>query len=113
MKFKTHNDDKSLNANGTSYQGRLDIGYSILRDIFGNPKGPSGDGKVDAEWIIRFDNGVIATIYNYKNGLSYLGNEGTPTEEIRDWHIGGFNGQAADEIFSMFANRDDVMVCHG
>jgi hypothetical protein len=79
--------------NGTCLQGELDVSYKELVKAFGKPE--QGDGyKVDAEWMLKFDNGVVATIYNYKNGKSYLGKEGTATSKIRDWHIGGYDKRA-------------------
>lgn len=74
---------------GTGLQGYVDTPYSVLVELFGEPH--EGDGeKVDAEWDIVTPAG-IAHIYNYKDGVNYLGAEGTPTEKIRDWHIGGKN----------------------
>lgn len=90
MNFTTHNQTTELVSatTGTCLQGEINCAYSDLVDLFGKPY--DGDGyKVDAEWVIRFDDGQIATIYNWKNGVNYLGNEGTPTEQITDWHIGG------------------------
>jgi hypothetical protein len=49
------------------------------------------DYKSDAEWIVQFEDGLVATIYNYKNGMNYCGSEGTPTHRITDWNIGGYD----------------------
>ena len=57
--------------------------------------------KVDAEWGILFD-GVIFTIYNYKDGINYLGEvEGIPTQFITDWHLGG-NDKEKGKEFAQF-----------
>ena len=47
------------------------------------------DGKCDATWELEFGYGEVATIYNWKNGVNYLGEDGQLTENITDWHIGG------------------------
>ena len=76
--------------NGTHLQGRVDISYSELVATFGEPTNTyteEGD-KQDVEWTIDTPAG-IASIYNYKDGKNYNGAEGTETEKITDWHIGG------------------------
>jgi hypothetical protein len=76
-------------SNGTSLQGYINTSYDKLVEAFGQPI--DGDGyKVDAEWKVLTPEG-IATIYNYKDGKNYLGKEGTKTEKIAEWHIGGHN----------------------
>ena len=88
-------------VNGTSLQGEIDISYKELVSIFGEPHS-KGDGyKVDAQWLLQFntpEGPVVATIYNYKTGKSYLGRSGMATSRIRDWHIGGKEPIAATLI---------------
>jgi hypothetical protein len=58
-----------------------------------------GDGyKTDAEWEIKFEDGSIATIYNWKDGKNYCGHSGLKTVNIRDWHIGGFSSGVVNYI---------------
>ena len=78
---------------GTSFSGYIDISYAELVEQLGNGIGGSDDNKVEAQWVIQFGNGQIATIYNYKDGRNYMGLDGKDKEDIRDWHIGG-RGQA-------------------
>lgn len=74
------NDLKS--ANGTSLCGYVKTTYSELLEKLGEPlRDFSGDGKVTCEWILDFQDGTIATIYDYKTGT-------TPTS-LYKWHIGG------------------------
>ena len=74
---------------GGSLMGEVDCGYSQLKSIFGTPA--EGDGyKTEAEWTVSTPVG-IACIYDYKEGKSYNGAEGTAKTKIRDWHIGGDN----------------------
>ena len=76
-------------VNGTSLQGNINVSYSTLVEIFGTEHS-DGDGyKVDAEWMLQFSNGVVARIYNYKDGQNYCGEDGLLVEDITDWHIGG------------------------
>lgn len=65
----------------TGLQGYVNTTYERLYKVFGEPLTESADGKVNSEWIIKFANGEVATIYNYKTGT-------TPLYEY-DWHIGG------------------------
>jgi len=69
---------KAIEANGTHLQGNVGATYQELVEVFGEPIRYDSDGtthmnnKTDAEWRISFEDGTIATIYNYKNGLNYL-----------------------------------------
>lgn len=95
MTFKTHN-DMSIDTVGTSLQGMLEIGYDELCKVFGQPERFEA-GKIDARWKIAFDDGEVATIYNYKDGQAYR-EDGKQVESIRDWHIGGFMPNVADRV---------------
>lgn len=87
--YKTHN-DKNISCNMTCLQGYIKADYNKLVELFGEPT--EGDGyKIDAEWMLEFEDGTVATIYNWKNGRNYCGHEGDPVEIITDWHIGGHN----------------------
>jgi len=72
-------------AIGTGLAGYMEISYEHLVQLFGQPNvvhpdtGPSGDGKVKAEWVMSID-GIIFTIYDYKSDLD-------PADHT-DWHIG-------------------------
>ena len=99
MQFKTHN-QKYVRIDGTSLQGYIITQYATLKKAFGKPN--CGDEyKIDAEWDIEFDDGLIATVYNWKNGKAYCGAEGTPKTKIMDWHIGGKRQEAVDRIIDI------------
>lgn len=101
MNYETHNTNKSLEADGTWLQGYVDADYADLVTHFGKPTKADGY-KVDAEWIVKDkDTGVLATVYNYKDGKNYLGRDGVPTKQIRAWHIGGTDKRAVDLILSI------------
>jgi len=96
MKFKTHN-QKEINVGGTSLIGYITCDYSKLKKVFGKPSDSDGY-KVDAEWDVEFEDGTVATIYNYKTGKNYCGSSGLPKTKITDWHIGGFNDKAIKNV---------------
>jgi len=100
MRFTTDAD-----VNGTSLQGYIRCKYSTLVKVFGEPS--DGDGyKVDAEWAVQFEDGTIATIYNWKDGVNYLGeDEGMPVQFITDWHIGGNDGNAIHCVETAIQNH--------
>ena len=76
-------------ASGTSYMGSVKTTYNRLVEIFGEPHLRDGD-KTTAEWVLEFQDGTIATIYDWK--LSE-----TPTYEY-NWHVGGFSKDAVDKV---------------
>ena len=95
MKFITHNDEQ-VNTNGTHLQGYISTSYSKLCGLLGESQ--SWDGyKTDWEWNIEFEDGTVATIYNWKNGPNYGASEVTP-DMIREWHVGGFNSEALENV---------------
>jgi hypothetical protein len=99
MQFKTHN-QKYVRIDGTSLQGYITTDYAKLKKAFGKPN--NGDEyKIDAEWDIEFDDGLIATVYNWKDGKAYCGAEGTPKTKITTWHIGGKSQEAVDRIIDI------------
>ena len=84
-------------CNGTHLQGYITADYFKLVKLFGEP-GCGDDYKTDAEWSVKFDDGTIATIYNWKNGKNYCGSDGQAVESIRNWNVGGFNSNAVARI---------------
>jgi len=107
MKYITHNDTpkgRRINIGGTCRQGHITCTYDKLVQLFGEPC--DGDAyKVDAEWNIRFpspewevsdqaDDGIVCTIYNWKNGKNYCGETGEDVVNITEWNVGGHSKQA-------------------
>lgn len=80
--------DYIAKRSGTSFKGYLLTTYEELVATFGQPKTNPDNHKVDAEWIIDTPHGV-ATIYNYKDGKSYMGDKGLEITQICEWHVGG------------------------
>lgn len=87
MKF-TNNAD----VNGTHLQGHMTARYHQLVEVFGEPT-DSGD-KTTAEWCLKFEDGTVATIYDWKEYE-------TPTGSYA-WHIGGTSPQAVDRVTQTF-----------
>ena len=98
--YITHNDNDCINTDCISFQDRLDVSYGKLVDYFGEPITNYICGR-DAMWEIQFDDGKVATIYNWKNGVNYNGCNGTPTKDITHWHIGGFNWDVTKKIYNI------------
>ena len=93
--------------NGSSLMGKAIGSYHELVELFGEPVVETDEYKTDAEWIIRLD-GILLTIYNYKDGKNYLGADGLNVSQITDWHIGAKNQQAVwllDEYFEQEGAR--------
>ena len=88
MKFKTHN-DKKINTNRTSLAGKIEATFEQLLTTFGTPLGQSSDNKVDVEWHVEVAGHESPfTIYNWKDGVAYLGKDGQNPADILVWHIG-------------------------
>jgi hypothetical protein len=71
-------------ANMTSLQGYMRATYNQLVSRFGEPDG--GGDKTTVEWVLKFEDGTVATIYDWKECS-------TPMYEY-DWHIGGKSKRA-------------------
>ena len=89
-------------ASGTCLQGYIDANYADLCEKLGAHS--NGDEyKVDAEWVLRFSDGTIATIYNYKDGKNYCGEDGLDVDDITEWHVGGRSKRAVELVQKLLA----------
>ena len=84
-----HKKCKSDSINGTSLKGYITTTYADLCRTFGSPSIFVGD-KTNAEWFIEFEDGSVATVYDWK--LDHI-----PLETYR-WHIGGFDAFAVASV---------------
>lgn len=90
---------KATEANfGGSLAGYLTVSYAELVAALGEPNAPHDGYKTDAEWAVQLDDGRKASIYNYQDGVSYKGADGTPTEEITNWHVGAPGGRLNESL---------------
>lgn len=85
-------------TNGSHLQGYVDVSYQRLVEVFGPPHSEGDAYKSDAQWSLEFEDGTIATIYNYKDGKNYNGRTGTPSTWITEWHVGGFTPKALELV---------------
>ena len=83
MKFTTE-----ANANGTSLQGYIRAYYHQLVEVFGEPE--AGGDKTTVEWCLEFEDGTVATIYDWKEYQTPMG--------LHQWHIGGENNDAVEAV---------------
>jgi len=75
---------------GTSLQGYVTATYQQLKSLLGEPTfGPDGnmDGKVTCEWVLKFEDGSVVTVYDWKTYSR------TP-RKMYEWHVGGTSPQA-------------------
>lgn len=66
-KLKVFNSENVPDTTGTSLKGYVYVTYNQLVNLLGQPTFPeeSGDGKVQVEWVVKFE-GKIFTIYDWK-----------------------------------------------
>jgi hypothetical protein len=81
---------KTTILEGTSFKGTVYTTYDELVSKFGEPRGPSADNKVKAEWIIEGEDGTVATIYDWK--LDNI------PKDLYHWHVGGSTHKALDLV---------------
>lgn len=86
MKYK-----KTDKICGTYLQGHLnDVCYMQIRSKFGLPHSTGDEWKVSCQWAIEFEDGTIATIYDWKSCKEYCGDdEGIHYKNNESWNIGG------------------------
>ena len=83
MKFTTEAD-----ANMTSLQGYVQAHYHQLVEVFGEPEG--GGDKTTVEWCLKFADGTVATIYDWKEYETPMG--------LYSWHVGGMSKLAVERV---------------
>jgi Ni/Co efflux regulator RcnB len=101
MKFKVDHTAGS----GTSLMGYLEnTTLESLIKSFGEPQRWDEGDKVTTEWTILFDDGVVATVYDWKRY-----DLGAPAmTELYDWHIGGNCTDAVDRVVSVLSQKSMV-----
>jgi len=90
--------DEFNKTSGTSYQGSVMTSLTSLKNILGAPSVTYADidSKTRNEYLIEFDDGLVATIYDYKEYRAY------DDDEIIEFHIGGFDKRAVNEVRRVF-----------
>ena len=93
------------NINMTGLKGEFPITFTELVEIFGRPDvGPNDRDmdKVTCEWKLQFEDGTVASIYDYKVGY-------TPMGEY-EWHIGGHDALAYTHVVDTIIMHRDKLV---
>jgi hypothetical protein len=88
----------------TSYKGSVLTTFSKLVEVFGQPDhGPDDFGldKTTCEWHLCFEDGTVATIYDWKTN-------NTPFQEY-DWHIGGRSSEAVDRVLEVLDATEEKL----
>jgi len=89
--------------------GVIEASYNMIKTAFGDPCG-SDDYKVQVEWAIQFEDGTIATIYDWKQGDLYNGEgNGTHFSKVEEWHIGGFSDKAELRVLEVLTGIQDMV----
>jgi hypothetical protein len=102
IETKRKNEMDYKKFNGTSYRGCFKMPYAKLVEAIGEPNLMSDGYKTDVEWGFERD-GVVATIYNWKNGPNYTG-RGT-VEDVDEWNVGGHGLDAMDVVSALLMQR--------
>lgn len=99
MNHKTLLASDSDAVTGTFLVGHTkEVSRDQIQKAFGGPTFIDNDPyeKVTVEWVIQFDNGTLATIYDWKRYEL-----GTPAQdELYEWHIGGVSQNAVELVNS-------------
>jgi hypothetical protein len=96
MKFETGD---HVEVVGTFLQGCIETTYQKLCEVFGEPTvyDLDSDEKTHAEWDIRFEDGTIATVYDWKNYCD--------PEDVEEWMIGGKNRRSVDLVMETIGGK--------
>ena len=88
---------------GTSLKGYIETTYEQLEGVLGEPVyGPneSDADKITCEWVITFQDGTVATVYDWKVGETPM--------DLYSWHIGGNNNKSKDYIGTLMRGKGDL-----
>jgi len=89
---------KDAVVNGTCLQGRITTTYGELVEKFGEPE--RGGDKTTVEWALEFEDGTVATIYDWKY-------QETPMYKT-DWNIGGKSVEAIFRVYEVMGLMEEV-----
>lgn len=101
MEFRTGN-DLDTTGTGSCLQGYVTATRSSLIETFGMPTytDDSESEKITTDWLIKFEDGTIANIYDWKRY-----EEGPPAlNEVYEWHIGGYTKDAVSRVQETLAS---------
>lgn len=89
-------------TDGLSWKGDVEATYDQLVRAFGAPAhGPDdlrgGDNKVSCEFVLKFDDGTIATVHDWKEPRTRIDGKTVRSETI-EWSVGGFTTDAVNHV---------------
>jgi hypothetical protein len=94
--------DHSADATGTCLQAKMELKYSDLVELFGQPA-TIVDDKVSVEWIFANEDGDIVTLYDWKSDLSFK-----TSNKPHVFHVGAKSRSVAwdftDEVEKLLKN---------
>lgn len=93
MNYKTHNQDDLINVNGTHLLTTINLPFHHVANVLGDPM-RFNDDKVQVEWNIKFEDGEVATIYDWKE-------YNRKPEDVTDWHIGGHRFDVVQRVYDL------------
>lgn len=96
--------------NGTHGAGEVEATYAELVETFGPPfDGPDDDidGKMTSFFIVEFNDGTVATIYDWKTGADYT------IRERMVWNVGGHSKRSLAAVTGALERRRAAAVGAG
>lgn len=105
MKYKTHNQDDLINVTGTFLLTTINLPFNQIAAALGDPirfNADQGDGKVRIEWDIKFQDGEVATIYDWKEYKRR-------PEDVTDWHIGGRSFEVVQRVYDILKHKETAL----
>jgi hypothetical protein len=93
-------------VNNTSLRGFIEATLNELIQAFGKPHldHPSAHEKVNYEWLLKFEDGTIATVYDWKRYT----NEPLKNNEIIRWCVGGFEKRAQEIVNEIVKKAKEI-----
>ena len=101
MQYKTHNQDDLINVTGTYMLTTINLPFDRVARVLGDPIRfkPEDDDKIRVEWDIKFEDGAVATIYDWKE-------YNRKPEEVTNWHIGGNSFDVVQRVYDLLGSRN-------
>jgi hypothetical protein len=83
---------------GTSFKGTIQAQLWELLAVFGTPIQLPDPPRVTYEWRIKFDDGLVVAIYDWKQGP-------VAHNEVVTWHIGAQHTWLVERVHEAFRAR--------
>jgi hypothetical protein len=92
-------------TNGTSLKGYVTTTMRDLTAAFGEPNFYYPGDKVTVEWVHIFEDGSVATVYDWKRY-----DLGAPDmDEVMEYNIGGFNHGVVELVKNAVLSREEAI----